>query len=377
MQALIRRPVLVASLGVDKPHSGPSAASEEETQTMKALSLQLNVVRFLAAACAARGALTRLRTRARPTKPCGTGQDGRFSLVGSRGRCRVPVRADTGLPQRVHKRGPGASHARTSARWRRSSRGPHTLAHGASILPPPSRGHARPPLSENTRRAARLQEADALAALANYDVRPPAADGQHQVWTLAKSTSFSFLVETETEFQPSFERAQQEAEVRVCSSRGASSPARAQIVLTLLAPLLPSPQRRHCMCVCVCVALPARVAPDPCVPATHATAVGPRHGHGGTRRCCRDPRGCTDRPVCLPVRPGARLLRPLPARRCGAPRAASLGGLALIILARSYAPFSPPARRYRVVRAIGVGAWVCHHSGQRYDRQQPSRRARH
>jgi len=55
-------------------------------------------------------------------------------------------------------------------------------------------------------------EANELADLANYATRAPSGDGQNQGWALATHTTYSFLVETQTEFQPDFDEAEAEAE---------------------------------------------------------------------------------------------------------------------------------------------------------------------
>jgi hypothetical protein len=54
-------------------------------------------------------------------------------------------------------------------------------------------------------------EATRLANLADYVTRLPSGDGQHQGYHMMNLTSYSFLVETEREFQPSYERAKAES----------------------------------------------------------------------------------------------------------------------------------------------------------------------
>merc|ERR1712232_1085943 len=50
-----------------------------------------------------------------------------------------------------------------------------------------------------------------LAETANYRIRYPSGDGQHQTTPFRDLTMYSFLIETETTFQPSFERAKAES----------------------------------------------------------------------------------------------------------------------------------------------------------------------
>jgi hypothetical protein len=54
-------------------------------------------------------------------------------------------------------------------------------------------------------------EATRLANLASYVTRLPSGDGQHQGYHMMDFTSYSFLVETETTFQPTYARAKAES----------------------------------------------------------------------------------------------------------------------------------------------------------------------
>lgn len=54
-------------------------------------------------------------------------------------------------------------------------------------------------------------EGASLAQLAGYTTRDPVAEGEHQVWEMAEITSFAYLVETHTSFQPAWPSAQAEA----------------------------------------------------------------------------------------------------------------------------------------------------------------------
>jgi len=54
-------------------------------------------------------------------------------------------------------------------------------------------------------------EADYLADYSNYATRPPSAEGGHIQWTISEISNYGFLVETESEFQPPYERALNEA----------------------------------------------------------------------------------------------------------------------------------------------------------------------
>jgi hypothetical protein len=54
-------------------------------------------------------------------------------------------------------------------------------------------------------------EAGELAGLASYGVRQPSAEGEHQQWQTAEVTSYAFLVETQTTFQPAYSAAVAEA----------------------------------------------------------------------------------------------------------------------------------------------------------------------
>jgi hypothetical protein len=56
-----------------------------------------------------------------------------------------------------------------------------------------------------------IDEARDLAATANYRLRYPSGDGQHQTTPFQEQTMYSFLIETETTFQPSYERAKAES----------------------------------------------------------------------------------------------------------------------------------------------------------------------
>lgn len=49
-----------------------------------------------------------------------------------------------------------------------------------------------------------------LAATANYRLRDPSGNGQHQSWNIKRSTSYSYLIETHTTFQPTYASAQEE-----------------------------------------------------------------------------------------------------------------------------------------------------------------------
>ena len=51
-----------------------------------------------------------------------------------------------------------------------------------------------------------------LGDFADYGTRAPSSDGEHQEWTIANVSPYAFLVETATEFQPSFALAQAEAD---------------------------------------------------------------------------------------------------------------------------------------------------------------------
>eukprot|EP00736_Rhodelphis_marinus_P007585 Rmarinus@m.26331 len=57
-----------------------------------------------------------------------------------------------------------------------------------------------------------IQEGQKLADHMNYAVRVPSADGEHQQWGIVRTSAYSFLVETQTEFQPAFDVAVAEAE---------------------------------------------------------------------------------------------------------------------------------------------------------------------
>ena len=47
-------------------------------------------------------------------------------------------------------------------------------------------------------------EALSLGTFANYGVRNPSAEGEHYEWQIARNTTWSFLVETQTTFQPAY-----------------------------------------------------------------------------------------------------------------------------------------------------------------------------
>ncbi len=57
------------------------------------------------------------------------------------------------------------------------------------------------------------QQATALSQVSGYGgaVRVPSAEGEHQEWQLAQMGAYAFLIETHTEFQPSFDSAVSEA----------------------------------------------------------------------------------------------------------------------------------------------------------------------
>ena len=141
---------------------------------------------------------------------------------------------------------------------------------------------------------------------ANYDARPPAADAQHQVWTIAKATTYAFLVETETEFQPSFERAQNEAEVTAVHIRMRARGADGTDAIARAFSCRPP----HVVGVVACVAA------DAGVPRAHDPAVGPHHWPRRSAGRGRDPRDVADRPVCLQLGSGLWPLQPLPSGRC-------------------------------------------------------------
>lgn len=56
-------------------------------------------------------------------------------------------------------------------------------------------------------------EGTSLGRLIGYTPRVPSADGEHQEWTIAETTSYAFLVETATTFQPPFADAEEEAKL--------------------------------------------------------------------------------------------------------------------------------------------------------------------
>eukprot|EP00479_Gromia_sphaerica_P004986 TRINITY_DN1592_c0_g1_i1.p1 TRINITY_DN1592_c0_g1~~TRINITY_DN1592_c0_g1_i1.p1 ORF type:complete len:184 (+),score=30.80 TRINITY_DN1592_c0_g1_i1:344-895(+) len=51
-----------------------------------------------------------------------------------------------------------------------------------------------------------------LAPFADYDVRKPGNDGEHEQWTMKYISTYAFLVETATQFQPPFAAALKEIE---------------------------------------------------------------------------------------------------------------------------------------------------------------------
>lgn len=57
-----------------------------------------------------------------------------------------------------------------------------------------------------------FQEGVLLADKANYDWRRPSADGEHHEWVIANATGYAWLVETHTDFQPTYASALAEAD---------------------------------------------------------------------------------------------------------------------------------------------------------------------
>ncbi len=51
----------------------------------------------------------------------------------------------------------------------------------------------------------------ALSQLSGYDTREPSAEGEHQQWQIREQTSYAFLTETATSFQPTYQAALAEA----------------------------------------------------------------------------------------------------------------------------------------------------------------------